>query len=102
MRKAMTAAIVSIGILVGISGSASAQALEAFKAWLNFVQSQQEKGPPIGKPATPAPAASASGYWCIVGPPNAPRSARNMGAPFTPGSPCTNDGPFGRVWGTVY
>src|SRR6516164_11339655 len=95
MRKAITAALVSIGVLAGISGSARAQQVNPVGAWLWWMQqgAPQLAGsgifPPIGQPAVPAGGA-ALGYWCVVGPANLPYGLRQMATPYPVGSLCYN------------
>lgn len=100
MRKAVTAAIISIGILAGISESASAQgALEFFGLWWDAANQVWRNSATIGQPTVPA-GGPASGYWCVVGPASLPYSLRQMAAPLPVGSLCYN-GQTGSMPGSV-
>jgi hypothetical protein len=98
MLKAVTAAIVSIGLLGGTAGSAGAQAVEVLGLWWDVVNQVWRNSPPIGRPATPPP--PPSGYWCVVGDPRAPISVRQMATPAALGTRCANP-PYISVSGIV-
>jgi hypothetical protein len=111
MRKEMTAAIVSIGILGGISGSARAQQFDPCPvyqiigmdglchAMINIQNNGGITGNGGFRSAIP-PAASASGIWCVVGNPNLPISLRQLPTPLPLGTPCSNP-PYTSVDGIV-
>jgi hypothetical protein len=109
MHKAVSAAIVSIGIWGGISGSARAQQFDPCPLYMiigwdglcHYLIDQQEKGGIFGMgQMRSAPPPAASGIWCVVGDPRLPISLRQMASPLPVGTPCSNP-PYTSVDGIV-
>jgi len=111
MRKAGVAAILSIGILGGMSGSARAQQFNPCPLYsvigadgvCRSLLNMQENGGITGsggfRSAVP-PAPAAMGQWCVVGPPSLPHSLRQLPAPgLAVGTQCMNypSNEMGRV-----